>query len=90
MNPLLTLPVVLLVVIWKICLTLDIWLAYTAAHLSGQAFGYLNQVEKMSYLGNSSSKTRKYYFAVSKLSNFLINNIFAIAGADLVMSTISI
>lgn len=45
---------------------------------------------KVSYLSNSISRIQNHYFVVSKLSNFVINIIFAMARVDKVILTISI
>lgn len=90
MNVFLSSTVVLLAILQKIYLTLGIWLAHTARHLSIWAFAHLSGVVKVCYLSNSFFRMQSHRFVVPKSSIFVINIILAKIGTNLVMSTMNV
>lgn len=77
MNVSLVLIMVLLIMIQKICFTLDVWLAHATVCLSIQAFACLNQVVEVSCLSIFSSGMQNHRSIILKLLNFVIDTIFA-------------
>lgn len=72
--------VVILLIAWKISFSFSVVSAYAAMRSFSQALAHWNQVARISYLDNHSSKIYKYWPIVLKLLNFVIDTIFAMLG----------